>query len=177
MASHKFYFYVITSFILVSIISVISAVPEPTVDVLIRLESQTFNPYEDMSDNYVVSDISQDTVTALVHAAGTFNGVSSDSDNIDLNASINSKTYLVYTKGDRNTIDSRIPTIISDNFDTVPNPSFGFPLSKKNKIVVSLEYENMDVVSSETFGAGFHDMIIENVGADGNRYLLDIKSK
>ncbi len=175
MVRHRYYIYLVISFILMAFVSMISATPTSTVDVLIRLDGQGFSPEEDMADNYVASDLIHDTVTALVHATGKFNEISSDSDSMSLNTSINSKTYLVYTEGDRNTIDSRIPTLISDDFDTIADPSFGFPVSKKNMISISLEYENINVVSKGAFGAGFHDLIIENVGGDGNIHILDIR--
>lgn len=177
MVQHRYYISLVIFFILMAFVSMISATPTSAVDVLIRLEGQGFIPEEDMSDNYVVSDSTSDTVAALIHATGKCNEVSSDSDSMSLNTSINSKTYLVYTKGDRNTIDSRIPILISDDFDTIVDPSFGFPLSKKNIISISLEYENINVVSKDIFGAGFHDLIIGTGGEDGNRYLIDIRRK
>lgn len=177
MAAHSLSIYIIFSFIILSFCSMISAVSEPPVDVLICLKGNDFTPNEDMADNYVGTALTDATVTALVSADGNVNSLLSDTTSISFNTSIGSNVYLVYTKGHIDTIDSKIQYIRSGEFEEMPNPSFGFPISKKKQISISLEYETIDLIGKETFGAGFHDLIIENYGVNGNQYILDIKRK
>ena len=177
MIPRSFPIYIVLSLILLSFCSIISAVPEPQVDVLIRLEGSVFFSESDADDNYVVSDYLPETVMGLVHAEGYFKDVSSGSNSMSLRNAIGSKTYLVYTEGDRDDIENKIDSIHSGEFEKMPNPSFGFPIYEKNTVVIELGYENTDVISKEIFGAGFHDLIIENGGTDGNRFILGIMRK
>ncbi|MBW6462261.1 MAG: hypothetical protein K0B07_04405 [DPANN group archaeon] len=176
MAENKVYFYLFIVTILISSISVIYATPEQQVDVLIRLDGSGLFSKSDADDNYVTSDYLPDTLIGLVHVSGDFTSVVTGSNSMALQNKIGSKTYLVYTKGDRYDINSKIKQLQSGDFEKMPNPSFGFPISKKHTISIELYYEHIDLFSKETFSTGFNDLIIKNLGKFGDQTIIDVKS-
>ncbi|NOQ56005.1 MAG: hypothetical protein GQ477_04340, partial [Nanohaloarchaea archaeon] len=146
-------------------------------EVTIRLEDSGFIPVIDTEDHYIASDLPQGTVTGLIHVDGNFKDVSSDSDSISLSNSIGSEVYLVYTKGTTDNIEDRTEYIRSGEFEKMPNPSFGFPITKKYKIYVGLEYDNIDISGKDLLHDGLYNIIFRNSGDLNNKNIVDIRLK
>ncbi|NOQ55394.1 MAG: hypothetical protein GQ477_01165, partial [Nanohaloarchaea archaeon] len=142
--------------------------------VTIRLVGSGFLPDVNTQDNYIASDLPQETVTGLVHANGDFKEVSSNN-GMSLRNSIGSITYLVYTKGTTDNIEDRTEYIRSDEFEKIPNPSFGFPITKRYKIYVGLEYSTIDLNGKDSLSEGFYELNFKNTGVKGESLTIEIE--
>ncbi|MCK5594351.1 MAG: hypothetical protein KAI18_03850, partial [Candidatus Aenigmarchaeota archaeon] len=145
-------------------------------EVTITLVGSGFIPDVNTEDNYIASDTTQNTVTALVHADGNFKEVSQDN-GMSLRNSIGSKTYLVYTQGTTDDIEDRTEHIRSGEFEKMPNPSFGFPITDKYKIYVGLEYDNIEISGNEMLYGGMYNIIFRNAGDLNNKNVIDVRLK
>jgi len=145
-----------------------------TTSVLIKLVGAGFLPDVNTKDNYIASELPQRTVTGLVHADGDFKGVS-DNNGMTLRNSIGSITYLVYTQGTTDDIKDRTEHIKSGEFEKMPNPSFGFPITNKYLIQIGLEYNQIDFNGKDQLNEGFYEFEFKNIGVIGNKLSIEIK--
>jgi len=75
-----------------------------------------------------------------------------------------SKAYMAYTKGDTSDIRDRVDMIEEGTFINKPNPSFGFPISDENKLMVVLEYDNIVIQGADKIGKGVYTLRVVNNG-------------
>ncbi|NOR85765.1 hypothetical protein GQ473_06630 [archaeon] len=147
---------------------------------VIKLTGTGFSPTQDSTNKYVSTSFADGTTTAIVHADGIFEGLSSGTTHIALNQKTllhgnTSKAYIVYTKGDTDTIENRISKITNGNINHMPNPSFSFGINKKYNIQVGLEYDNINFNTEERIKEGQHRIVINNLGEDIlNNHIIDV---
>ena len=146
-------------------------------EVLISLQGTTYFSVEDNDSRFVVTSIPNDTLMGLVNADSAAHEIYSDSNGMSLRNSIGSITYLVYTQGTTDNIKDRTEQIKSGEFEKMPNPSFGFPISTKFKIYVGLEYDDIDIEGNELLRDGMYNLIFEKTGKNNNKNIVDITLK
>ncbi|NOR85789.1 hypothetical protein GQ473_06750, partial [archaeon] len=136
---------------------------------IIKLTGTGFTPIQNNANKYVSTSFADGTTAGIIHADGVYDSMSSSTTHLELRqktliAGNMSKAYIVYTKGDTDTIKNRAPYIQNKQIEKMPNPSFAFGINKKYKIQISLEYTNINITGIPKFGKGYYEIQIENKG-------------
>ncbi len=78
----------------------------------------------------------------------------------------NSKSFLVFTKGDQTTIENRIGLIEAGTFLLNIAPSFAYGLGLYHPIKILLTYTDIDVQTSLILQTGYHELEFESNSTD-----------
>ncbi len=84
----------------------------------------------------------------------------------------NSRTFLVFTQGDRETVPARIQAIEAGTFLSQVSPSFAYVSEPKNPIKLLLKYSDIDLKGNFTFRSGVHEMTIQSNKTGGRKIVI-----
>ena len=146
-------------------------------DVSIRLDIGGIFTEANSDKLFVASNLPTDTVVSIVPTDVNQQDLSFGNNYIAYNGTFDSKVYLVYTKGTIATIDARMSYVRDNTFEHMSNPSFGFPMTGKQKVYVGLDYGDIDYSNYDYFGVGIHNLIFKNQGTIDKKSILSIEKK
>jgi hypothetical protein len=171
--------------------------PPPSIQMMLRLdnlENQVYVPgtgtiasasitnttYNNPSRWYLASYLN-DVLNALVFSYQTPAMLevnrSSSSHELVLSQNLeNSKSFLVFTAGDWQTIDNRIGLIEEREFMNEISPSFSHGLGISYLVKILLSYPDIRFGDNMTFGKGYHGVVFNNMGTQDRNVLLDASS-
>ncbi|RLI96209.1 MAG: hypothetical protein DRO99_04900 [Candidatus Aenigmatarchaeota archaeon] len=86
----------------------------------------------------------------------------------------NSNIFLVFTEGDKGTVDSRIDMIESGDFLSEIVPSFAYGLGTEYVIKILLGYSKLDIISDLILQKGYHKLSIEKTGKTGSKNTIQV---
>lgn len=84
------------------------------------------------------------------------------------------KFYVLFTRGTRESMDSRAVYLDDNTFEKFNSPSFGFELKTLRNVVIKAVYDNIDIVGSERLRAGSYNLLIRYERLSGGRPLVSI---
>ena len=85
--------------------------------------------------------------------------------------------YIVFTKAGNAAIASRVRDVVSREFESYYNPSFGFSMSRKNQVELSLVYSSIDIEGpSKILHPGDYMLSIENNGTVGSKINMILRT-
>jgi len=87
----------------------------------------------------------------------------------------NSQVFLVFTRGDYQTINSEIQGIKSGQFLEAFYPTFAYGPGLINTVTVLLEYASIDIQGDFDFENQDRSLIVEDLGRDGDREIIKIE--
>jgi len=146
----------------------------------VTVESSSLSPVVSTSGRYAASNLENSTVVALVNQGSAFYNVTSDSSSMTLGESIDgNNAYFVLTKGTVETIADKIPEVLSGAFETYINPTFAFPIIKKNRVTVGLDYSDkgINLTGDYKLSPGIYTLIVRNEGVQDGKTVVSIKRK
>ena len=126
-----------------------------------------------IGENYILSNNTPNMVAGIV-VKDNSNNIQSTPTLISANYNIDTKAFIVHTKGTTTDSEDRIKIFRSNNYNNIYNPSFAFPINKKNKVEIGLEYNSINITNDEKFMRGFQNIRISNNGIQGNKNILSI---
>ncbi len=139
-------------------------------NITISLLYSGFSP--ETGTDYSVSALSYRTVAGIVLPENP-NSIIGTAEK--LSANYNEKAYVVYTKGNAETITNRMALVRGNTFNTVYNPSFAFPIAEKNTIEIGSSYDTIRINGKETLYSGTHRLLINNNGITGGKTILVVR--
>ncbi len=86
-----------------------------------------------------------------------------------------SNTFLVFSKGNQNTIENRLPLLKEGSFLEYATPTFGFGLSNTQLIKMALSYTSIDIEGLDILSSGLHSLVIEKKGTEGGKPVVDVR--
>ena len=86
----------------------------------------------------------------------------------------NSRIFLVFSKGNWRTVESKIDLIESGKFLAAISPSFAFGLGTLYPIRLILTYTGIDLIGNFILGMGQHKIVVENLGTSDGKTLVKI---
>ena len=105
------------------------------------------------------------------------NNIQTTADTISANYNLNTKAFIVHTKGIVNNVKERISLLTGEDYNNIYNPSFSFPIDKKNKIEVGIKYNSIYIGNDDKIMPGFNNLRISNNGLFGEKINLSITKK
>ena len=166
----KSYFIVFLALILILSISNTNAVQE-THNVTVSLNIISSTPI--IGADYILTNNTPNMVAGIV-VKDNANNIQSTSNLISANYDFDTKAFIVHTKGTTTDSEDRISIFKSDNYNNLYNPSFGFPIDKKNKVEIGLEYDSINIDNDEKIRPGFQNIRLSNNGILGSKTILEI---
>ncbi|NOR84863.1 hypothetical protein GQ473_01990, partial [archaeon] len=147
--------------------------------VVIKLIGTGFTSQQNINNKYISIPFADGTTTGIIHADGIYESMSSSTTHIELRQKTlipgnTSKAYIVYTKGDTDTIENRISKITNGNINHMSNPSFAYSINKKYNIQVGLEYIDIDINRSLKLPIGFYNIRLKHNGLRNDKIIMDI---
>lgn len=146
----------------------------------VSVESPTLAPVTSTSGRYVASNFANSTVLAVVSRGGIFYGVDSAVTSMTVEEDLDyNNVYFVFTKGRVSTISDRIPDVLSGAFENYPIPSFAYPITKKNRVTVGLEYSDkgLNLTGNYNLYPGTYSLIVKNEGVLNGKTVVSIRRK
>lgn len=146
----------------------------------VTVESSSLSPVISTPGKYAASNLVNSTVTAIVNQGSAFYNVTSAANSMTIGEGIEgNNAYLVLTKGTVETIAERIPDVLSGAFEAYINPSFGFPIIKKNRVTVGLDYSDkgINLTGNYNLSPGIYTFIVRNEGVQNGKTVVNIKRK
>lgn len=130
--------------------------------------------------SFYLASIGPDYLLALVNYAGKPFSLSAkktgSSHYLTVSQSLEgSNAFLVFSKGNQNTIENRLPLIREGSFLEYAIPAFGFGLSNTQLIKMALSYPNIDIEGLDILSSGLHSLIIEKKGTQDGKPLVGIR--
>ncbi|NOR84862.1 hypothetical protein GQ473_01985 [archaeon] len=166
----KIYFVALISLILLLSINNTNAVQE-THNVTISLNIIGSTPI--IGADYILTNNTPNMVAGIV-VKDNANNIQTTSTIISVNYNLDTKAFIIHTKGTTTDSEDRISIFKSDNYNNLYNPSFAFPIDKKNKVEIGLEYDSIDIENNEIIRQGFQNLRITNNGILGVKNILII---
>ncbi|MCK4968535.1 MAG: hypothetical protein KAS12_05745, partial [Candidatus Aenigmarchaeota archaeon] len=102
------------------------------------------------------------------------NNFQQTSTTISSNYNVGTKAYITYTTGNIEDIKQRIILIRGNTYNMLYNPSFAFPIAKKNTLEVGIEYDSINIGNDDVLKPGFNNIVIKNIGFINNKNSLSI---
>ncbi len=87
----------------------------------------------------------------------------------------NSRTFLVFTQGDRETVPARIQAIEAGTFLSQVSPSFAYTAGPAPRPKISVGYDKIDIESNLTVRGREIRLIVENIGVIGGKEVVRIE--
>lgn len=146
----------------------------------VTVESSSLSPVISTSGKYAASNLVNSTVFAIVNQGNAFYNVTSAANSMTIGEDLDgNNVYLVLTKGTVQTLAERIPDVVSGAFETYINPSFGFPIIKKNRVTVGLDYSDkgINLTGDYKLSPGIYTLIVRNEGVQNGKTVVSIKRK
>ena len=126
-----------------------------------------------IGDDHILTNNTPNMVAGII-IKDNANNIQKTSNLISANYNLDTKAFIVHTKGSATDSKDRISIFRSDKYYELYNPSFGFPIDKKNKVEIGLEYDYINITKDEKLMRGFQNIIISNNGVLGDKTLLSI---
>ncbi|MCK5474482.1 MAG: hypothetical protein KAI53_03685 [Candidatus Aenigmarchaeota archaeon] len=169
----------INSFLIFSIIAYLAFLmpfvhssPE-THNVTVSLLYSATTPYA--GSDYALANMPQNTIAGII-IPDSANSISSSSNKVSINYGVNTKAYIVYTKGIASAVEKRMDIVRNGVFDKAYNPSFGFPIAEKNTIEVGLFYLDINIEQNELLRPGIHQLLINNNGTAAGKSIFILRT-
>ncbi|MFH1294359.1 MAG: hypothetical protein ABIH90_00265 [Candidatus Aenigmatarchaeota archaeon] len=140
-----------------------------------NLGSQTFqNPPQ-----YYVASYLLNTLYGLVGAQGGGRSLSASntSSNHTVSMSLgleNSKMLLIMTKGDWNTISSKMSLVEAGTFFLAPIPSFSRGLGILSTVMIMVKNTNIDILKTAIYQRGTSKLYVENINQTGGKTVVNV---
>jgi len=87
----------------------------------------------------------------------------------------NAKSFLVFTKGDWRTVDSKMGIVKDGSFMQNIEPSFGYGLGLYYRIKLITNYDSINITGNFTASRGTYNFIFENTGNINNKNIINIR--
>lgn len=87
------------------------------------------------------------------------------------------RAFLIFSKGDQQTIANRMPLITAGKFLRYISPSFAFGLGVTHPLKLLAHYDNIDIEGFLLLERGYHRIIIENNGTVSGRPQIIIRQE
>jgi len=88
----------------------------------------------------------------------------------------NSKSLLVFTSGDHNTIENRMELIENEQFLNKISPSFAHGLGLNYVIKILLSYSDIRIMDNMLLGIGYHDIVFKSAGFKEGYISINVSS-
>ena len=126
-----------------------------------------------MGDNYILTNNTPNMVAGIM-VKNNANNIQTIPLTISANYNLNTKAFIIHTKGTTTESENRIKIFQRDDYNNIYNPSFGFSINKKNKVEIGIEYNSINITNDEKLMRGFQNIRIYNNGILGDKTLLSI---
>ncbi|MFH1432696.1 MAG: hypothetical protein ABIG84_05760 [archaeon] len=117
-------------------------------------------------NNGIVAGIVSRGVTKSAKVEGGYTKLTQDSPGNEF--------YVLFTKGTRDTFESRVGYLKDNSFEKFYSPSFGFDLKTLKNVVIKVIYDNIIISGKERLGAGNYNLLIRYERLSGNKPLISI---
>ncbi len=143
--------FILLVFFLVISLGTPACAHEITVGVASLGNEYSRNDYIVSESNGIITGIISRGLTTSVDVQGDFELTQDSAGN---------KFYVFFTRGTRDSIDSRAKYLMDNTFEKFYSPSFGFELEDKKQILISTIYDTFDIIGNERLRAGNYNLLI-----------------
>lgn len=89
--------------------------------------------------------------------------------------SAGNKFYVLFTRGTRDNLQSRVKYLMDNTFERFYSPSFGFDLNTKNNVQIKAVYDMLDITGTLRLMPGSYNLVVRYERLSGGKPEVSIR--